>query len=106
MSEHSGRGMGHQTSAGVVEQSAREEGIQRAGAVPIQHESPEEWGWHHEMGKYGRLALVLPIVFLFAMVFGNHQGDVENLWLIGSGLTLVVILIWDVRRRKNAWRSR
>ena len=104
MSEHSGRGMGHQTSAGVVEQSAREEGIQRAGAVPIQHESPEEWGWHHEMGKLGRLSLVLPIAFLVAMLWGNHEGDVENIWLIGSAVLLVVILIWDVRRRKNAWR--
>lgn len=106
MSEHSGRGMGHQTSARVVEQSQREEGIARAGAVPIQHERPEEWGWHHEMGKYGRLTLVLPIVFLFAMLFGNHDGQVEDLWLIGSALALIAIMIWDARRRKNAWRSR
>ena len=40
------------------------------------------------------------------MIVGNHEGDVENLWLIGSGLTMIVILVWDVRRRKNAWRSR
>ncbi len=98
--------MGHQTSARVIAQSAREEGIERAGATPIQHERPEEWGWHHEMGKYGRIALVLPIAFLFAMLVGNHDGNVENLWLIGSGLALIVIMIWDARRRKNAWRSR
>ena len=98
--------MGHQTSARVIEQSEREAGVERAGAHPIQHERPEEWGWHHEMGKFGRLSLVLPIVFLFAMLFGNHDGQVENLWLIGSALALIVIMIWDVRRRKNAWRSR
>jgi hypothetical protein len=96
--------MGHQTSARVIEQSAREEGIVRAGETPVQHERPEEWGWHHEMGKYGRYALVLPIVFLLAMLFGNHDGRVEDVWLVGSALLLVVIMIWDARRRKNAWR--
>lgn len=104
MSEHSGRGQGHQTSAKVIEQSNREEGIVRAGETPIQHERPEEWGWHHEMGKFGRITLWIPILFLLAMLFGNHEGRVENIWLVGSAALLVIILIWDVRRRKNAWR--
>jgi hypothetical protein len=105
VSEHTARGMGHQTSARVIEQSAREEGIVRAGETPIQHERPEDWGWHHDMGKYGRIALVLPIAFLMAMIFGNHEGRVENIWLIGTAVLLVVILGWDARRRKNAWRK-
>ena len=105
MSEHSGRGQGHQTSARVIEQSDREEGIVRAGETPITHERPEDWGWHHEFGKLGRIALVLPIVFLLAMLFGNHDGRVEDLWLVGSAALLIVIMIWDVRRRKNAWRK-
>jgi hypothetical protein len=104
VSEHSGRGQGHQTSARVIEQSNREEGIVRAGETPVLHERPEDWGWHHDMGKYGRIALILPIVFLFAMLFGNHDGRVEDIWVVGSGLLLIGILIWDVRRRKNAWR--
>jgi hypothetical protein len=105
VTEQSGRGQGQQTSAGVVEQSRREEGIVRAGEAPIQHERPEEWGWHHEMGKFGRIALVLPIAFLIAMLWGNHQGDIENIYLIGFAVGIVVILLWDVRRRKNAWRK-
>jgi hypothetical protein len=105
VSEHSGRGQGHQTSARVIEQSDREAGVVRAGAAPIQHERPEDWGWHHDFGKFGRLALVLPIAFLIAMLWGNHDGRVEDLWLIGSAALLVLILIWDVRRRKNAWRK-
>ena len=105
MSEHSGRGQGHQTSARVIEQSAREEGIVRAGATPVTHERPEDWGWHHEMGKGGRIALVIPILFLIAMLFGNHEGKVEDVYLIGSAVLLVIVLLWDVRRRKNAWRK-
>jgi hypothetical protein len=105
VTEHSGRGQGHQTSARVIEQSGREEGIARAGETPITHERPEDWGWHHSMGKGGRIALVIPILFLVAMLFGNHQGKIEDLFLIGAAVLLVVILLWDSRRRKNAWRS-
>jgi hypothetical protein len=106
VSEYSGRGQGHQTSARVIEQSAREEGIVRADATPVTHERPEDWGWHHQMGKGGRIALVIPIVFLIVMIFGNHQGKVEDIYLLGSAALLVLILLWDIRRRKNAWRSK
>jgi hypothetical protein len=30
----------------------------------------------------------------------------EDLWLVGIALVMILILIWDMRRRKNAWRSR
>ena len=30
----------------------------------------------------------------------------EDLWLIGIALVMVLILVWDILRRKNAWRSR
>ena len=106
MSEHSGRGMGHQTSAQVTEQSTREEGITRAGATPITHERPEDWGWHGEAGKAGRITGWLMVVALLTMLVGNHEGRVEDLWLLGTVVILVIALLWDVRRRKNAWRAR
>jgi hypothetical protein len=89
-----------------VNQPGREEGIVRADAHPVEHERPEEWGWHGEMGKWGRRLAIIPIVFLVAMVFGNHQGNLENIWLIGIAAFLVLLLVVDARRRKNAWRSR
>ena len=46
------------------------------------------------------------IVALLVMLVGNHEGRVEDLWLIGTALALLISLIWDSRRRKNAWRSR
>jgi hypothetical protein len=106
VSDANGRGQGHQTSARVIEQSAREEGIVRAGETPITHERPEDWGWHGEAGKAGRITGYVMIVFLLVMLVGNHEGRVEDLWLIGFALTIAVSLLWDSRRRKNAWRSR
>ena len=39
-----------------VNQPGREEGVVRAGEHPVEHERPEDWGWHGEMGKWGRTA--------------------------------------------------
>ena len=89
-----------------VNQPGREEGVVRTGEHPVEHERPEEWGWHGEMGKWGRRLTIIPIVFLVAMVFGNHQGRLEDIWLIGIAAFLVLLLVVDARRRKNAWRSR
>jgi hypothetical protein len=105
VSDASGRGQGHQTSARVIEQSNREEGVVRAGEAPVTHERPEDWGWHGESGKAGRIAGYVMIVALLVMLVGNHEGRVEDLYLIGFALIILVSLIWDSRRRKNAWRS-
>ena len=106
MSDATGRGQGQQTSARVIEQSDREEGIVRAGSTPIEHERPEDWGWHGEAGKAGRIAGWLMVVVLLTLLVGNHEGRVEDLYLVGAALLLAVTLLWDVRRRKNAWRAR
>jgi hypothetical protein len=90
----------------VIEQPMREEGIVRAGETPVTHERPEDWGWHGESGKAGRIAGIVTIVFLLVLIMGNHTGHVEDLWLIGSALLIAISLIWDSRRRKNAWRSK
>jgi hypothetical protein len=106
VSDANGRGQGRQTSAHVIEQPDREAGIVRAGALPIEHERPEDWGWHGEAGKAGRIAGWLMAVALLTMLVGNHEGRVEDLYLVGAALILVVTLLWDIRRRKNAWRAR
>ena len=105
MSEHEGRGMGHQTSARVVAQPDREEGIVRAGSTPIEHERPEDWGWHHEWGKKMRGTVVLPLIFIVAMIWGNHRGKVEDIWLIASAAIIVLLYVRAAYHRRNAWRS-
>ena len=88
-----------------VNQPGREEGLVRTDAAPITHERPEDWGWHGETGKWARVGGVLTTLVLLAFLHGNHRGKVENLWLIGIAAVMVIILIWDWRRRKNAWRA-
>jgi hypothetical protein len=89
-----------------VNQPGREEAVVRTGEQPVMHERPEEWGWHGEMGKWGRRLAVIPIVVILAYLVGNHEGRIEDVWLLCIALGMVIILVWDARRRKNAWRSR
>jgi hypothetical protein len=39
-------------------------------------------------------------------MIGNHQGKIEDFWIGGIALVMLLIMIGDWRRRKNAWRSR
>ena len=89
-----------------VNQPGREEALVRVGEHPVEHERPEDWGWHGETGKKGRIGAIVATLILLAFIFGNHQGKVEDLWIVGIALVMIIILLLDWRRRKNAWRSR
>lgn len=90
-----------------VNQPGREEAVVRAGAHPVEHERPEDWGWHGETGKLGRVGVWIAILVLLSFLVGrNHEGHVEDLWIIGIVGVMVLIMLWDIRRRKNAWRSK
>ena len=90
-----------------VNQPGREEAVVRADAHPVEHERPEDWGWHGETGKWGRVGAWIAILILLSFSLArNHEGHVEDAWVIGIAVVMVLILLWDMRRRKNAWRSR
>jgi hypothetical protein len=89
-----------------VNQPGREEAVVRVGEHPVEHERPEDWGWHGETGKWGRIGGWLTVLVVLAYLFGNHEGRVEDLWIVGIALVMVIILIADIFRRRNAWRSR
>jgi Protein of unknown function (DUF2631) len=94
------------SAAQRVNQPGREEAVVRADAHPVEHERPEDWGWHGETGKWGRIGGWIATLIVLAYLVGNHEGQVENLWVLGIALLMVIILLWDARRRKNAWRSK
>ena len=89
-----------------VNQPGREEGVVRAGAQPVQHEEPADWGWHGETGKAGRRAAWVTVLVVLSYLIGNHEGRVEDLYVLGTAVLLVTVLVWDIVRRRNAWRSR
>ena len=87
-----------------VNQPGREEGIVRAGEHPIEHERPEDWGWHGRAGRWAQITGWLTTLAILSYLWGNHEGRMEDLWLFGIAGGLVVLLLWDLHRKRTAWR--
>lgn len=54
-----------------------------------------EWGWSGESPRTFKTAAIIVALILLAMVVGNHDGNVENLYLVGFALALFGIVGYD-----------
>ncbi|MFC0006116.1 MULTISPECIES: DUF2631 domain-containing protein [Micromonospora] len=72
-----------------------------AGSEPVT--APDQHKPGHR--KAGRIGAVLSALVLLAMLCGNHEGKVEDLWLIGIAVVLLAIVIGDAVLRRNGLRS-
>lgn len=68
-------------------------------------EHPEDWGWHGEWGRASRIAGWFVAILLIVMTTATHYNSSGAIWLALFAVLLVVVLIWDIQRRKNAWRK-
>ncbi|WP_336081507.1 DUF2631 domain-containing protein [Nocardia sp. SSK8] len=58
------------------------------------------WGWSGESRKTARIAAWVVIVALLGMTIGNHQGHVEDIFLIGlAGLMAAMLVIDSLTQR-------
>lgn len=89
--------------AGTGREVERKAGVGVAEVDP--HDEPSaEWGWHGGFPRGTVIAGWFTVVALLAMLIGNHEGQTENLWLIGFALLVVLGLIREHRRRRHSWR--
>ncbi|WP_194824186.1 DUF2631 domain-containing protein [Nocardia sp. XZ_19_231] len=58
------------------------------------------WGWSGESRKTFRIAAWVVIVALLAMTIGNHQGHVEDIFLVGLAGLMALILVGDSLTRR------
>ncbi|WP_046568785.1 DUF2631 domain-containing protein [Micromonospora sp. HK10] len=73
-----------------------------AGSEPVT--APDQHKPGHR--RSGRIGAVLSAVVLVIMAFcGNHEGRVEDIWLIGIAVLLLAIVIGDAVLRRNGLRS-
>lgn len=59
------------------------------------------WGWHQHSRKVGVPVGGFFTLFLLAMLFGNHIGNVENIWLVAIAALLAIWLVLAMRPRKD-----
>ncbi|MCK0518455.1 DUF2631 domain-containing protein [Williamsia sp. DF01-3] len=61
------------------------------------------FGWHGEGLKTFKIAAVVSIVALLVMMIGNHEGHIEDLFLLGFALLLAFILIRGEILSRRKW---
>ncbi|MFE9205852.1 MULTISPECIES: DUF2631 domain-containing protein [unclassified Micromonospora] len=73
-----------------------------AGSEPVT--APDQHKPGHR--KSGRIGAVLSAVVLVIMALcGNHEGKVEDIWLLGIAALLLAIVLGDAVLRRNGLRS-
>ncbi|GGC60800.1 DUF2631 domain-containing protein [Hoyosella rhizosphaerae] len=82
-------------------------GLERAIARSKHHPAEEPsvgWGWHGESPVTFQIVGWVFTIMLFAYLIGTHQGQTENLWVIGTGVVIAGLLVkygMDSRRSKR-----
>jgi hypothetical protein len=69
------------------------------------HERPEDWGWHASMGKGARFAGWFSVLVLCLLNVTTYYNTSQAPWIYGIAAVLVLLLVRDRYRRKNAWRD-
>ena len=67
-------------------------------------EHPSDWGWHREWGRVGRIGAWVATVVLILMITTTHYNESGTAWLIFVAAGLIGYQLWDIQRRRNAWR--
>lgn len=63
------------------------------------------FGWHGESKNLMRIAGWISGLALLAMIIGNHQGHVEDLYLIGFTAALWFVLLRDLVLARGKWKN-
>ena len=68
-------------------------------------EHPTDWGWHGEWGRAARVAGFVVAAIVLLMITATHYNGQGTLFLGLTAAAIVLGLMWDRHRRKNAWRQ-
>nr|WP_245607001.1 DUF2631 domain-containing protein [Pseudonocardia spinosispora] len=72
--------------------------------VDPQDEPSAEWGWHGSFPKGALIMGWVSAVIILLMLIGNHEGRVEDIWLVGTGVVMILLLIRHSIRARRSWR--
>ncbi|WP_085269203.1 DUF2631 domain-containing protein [Mycobacterium parmense] len=61
------------------------------------------WGWSRINHRTWHGLGVFIVIFLLAMLRGNHVGHIEDLWLIGFAAVTLFFLVRDLWGRRRGW---
>jgi Protein of unknown function (DUF2631) len=62
-----------------------------------------KWGWSKINYRSGHIAGFVIIVFLVAMLHGNHTGRVEDIFVLIFAALATLVLVRDIWGRNRGW---
>jgi hypothetical protein len=77
--------------------------VERHTGVYVEDVPSAEWGWSKENHRLIHIGGLLSAVFLLAMMRGNHVGKVEDAFLIGFAVLILVFVARDWWLRRRGW---
>jgi hypothetical protein len=77
--------------------------VERHTGVDVEDVPSAEWGWSQENHRLIHIGGLLSAGFLLAMMRGNHVGAVEDLFLIGFAVIIVIAVARDWWLRRRGW---
>ena len=77
--------------------------VERHAGVDTADVPSANWGWSKINYRTWHLSGLIGILFLLAMLRGNHVGHVEDIFLIGFAILAAIVLIRDWWGRQRGW---
>lgn len=74
------------------------------GHGAVEHERPEDWGWHADFGKAARIAGWISVLIVLSQVTATHYNNAGTAALLLTAGLMVLGLLWDARKRRRSWR--
>jgi hypothetical protein len=98
----------HDERAGGMVAGTGQELAKHNGRLPATVDPEDEpsvaWGWHGGFPRGSMIAGWITVLLLLAMTIGNHEGHIEDIYLVGFAVVIAFALIHEQRKRKRAWR--
>ena len=77
--------------------------LERRTDVDVEDVPSAEWGWSKENYRLIHIGGLLAAGFLLLMLKGNHVGHVEDLFLIGFAVLILIAVGRDWLMRRRGW---
>jgi hypothetical protein len=78
--------------------------VERYSGVDVEDVPSAKWGWSKQNIRFLHVSAIAAALFILAMLHGNHQGRVEDLFLIGFGVVIIGAVVRDWWLRRRGWR--
>jgi hypothetical protein len=77
--------------------------VEHFNGVDVAEVPSAAWGWSKINHRIWRATGLVIVIFLLAMLRGNHVGHVENWFLIAFAALTLVVLVRDIWGHRRGW---